>query len=164
MKNRITTPGLLRMNRKIGCVHCARETTTGNIKRHESTCYLNPAIVKRCIVCDSIIKNYKESKGTCSRACANKHFRSGENNGNWKQDTYQSTCFLYHGKKCVICDESLIVDAHHLDEDKTNNDPSNLIPLCPNHHRYWHSRYRHLIEEKVYSYIDEWKKNKLGLG
>jgi len=63
-------------------------------------------------------------------------------------------------EKCLEIEQYLtnIVEAHHLDEDKTNNDPSNLIPLCPNHHQYWHSRYRHLVEDKVYSYIKEWKK------
>ena len=147
----------------INCQYCKKETNTQNIKRHEDHCYLNPINIKECVVCSTPIKDYKNSKGTCSRSCANTYFRSGESNGNWKQDAYQSTCFLHHGKKCVICEESLIVDAHHLDEDKTNNDPSNLIPLCPNHHRYWHSKHRHLIEEKVSSYIIKWKNN-LGFG
>ena len=148
-------------DRKYSCSHCSEEKSAGNIKKHEESCYLNPHNLRRCEVCNSPIKDYKHSKGTCSRSCANTLFKSGEKNGNWKQDAYQSTCFLHHGKKCIICEESLIVDAHHLDEDKTNNDPANLIPLCPNHHRYWHSRYRHLIEEKVYSYIENWKKLRL---
>lgn len=145
-------------HKKISCLHCKKEIGQINVKKHETSCYLNPKNTKECEVCKKPIKDYKRSKGTCSKSCANKLFRTGESNGNWKQDTYQSTCFLYHGKKCVICDESLIVDAHHLDEDRSNNDPSNLIPLCPNHHRYWHSRYRHLIEEAVHSYINKWKK------
>jgi hypothetical protein len=144
--------------KKLSCIHCKKEIGLSNYKKHENECYLNPKNLRECEVCKSPIKNYKKSKGTCSRSCANTLFKSGENNGNWKQEAYQSTCYLYHGKKCIICDESLIVDVHHLDEDRTNNDPSNLIPLCPNHHRYWHSRYRHLIEDKVYSYINEWKK------
>jgi predicted nucleic acid-binding Zn ribbon protein len=144
--------------KKVNCKFCERDVGFSNISNHENGCYLNPKNLRHCKVCNKPIKNFKKSKGTCSKSCANTYFKSGEGNGNWKQDAYQSTCFLHHGKKCVVCGESNIVEAHHLDEDKTNNDPSNLIPLCPNHHQYWHSRFRHLVEEKVYSYINEWKK------
>lgn len=146
---------------KVNCTHCDKTVGKNNIKMHETSCYRNPKNLRECEVCKKPIKNFRTSKGTCSKACSNTLFRSGENNGNWKQDAYQSTCFLYHGKKCIICEESLIVDVHHLDENRENNDPSNLIPLCPNHHRYWHSRYRYLIEDKVYAYVDEWKSKNM---
>lgn len=69
---------------------------------------------------------------------------------------YVTICFLHHEKKCVICEESRIVTVHHLDENHENNNPANLISLCPTHHQYWHSRYRYLIEEAVFRYIKEW--------
>jgi hypothetical protein len=146
-------------NKKINCKFCEKEFGISNILNHENNCYLNPTNLRSCAICNKPIKNFRTSKGTCSKSCANTHFKSGEDNGNWKQDAYQSTCFLYHKKECIICRESNIVEVHHLDEDRTHNDPSNLIPLCPTHHQYWHSRYRHLVEEKVYYYINEWKKN-----
>lgn len=155
--NKITKPGLLAMNRKISCVHCTKETTAGNIKRHENSCYLNPNIMQKCVVCDGVIKNYKDSKGTCSRSCANKHFRSGENNGNWKHDTYQSTCFLHHDKKCVVCGEEKIVAVHHLNEDHNDNRIENLIPMCPTHHQYMHSRYKTEIQHIVDEYVKQFK-------
>ena len=34
---------------------------------------------------------------------------------------------------CAICGEPR-PQLHHIDEDHTNNDPLNLLPLCPNHH------------------------------
>ena len=111
------------------------------------------------MVCGNPIKNFKHTKGTCSHGCANKLFRTGENHGNWKQDRYQTTCFAYHKKKCVCCEEDKIVEVHHLDHDKKNNDPSNLIPLCPTHHQYWHSRYKNLIEDMILNYIKQWKIN-----
>ena len=156
MKNRITKPGLVAMNRKVHCVHCDKETTVGNIKKHEDSCYMNPANIKRCQVCDSIIKNYKTSKGTCSRACANTLFRSGENNPNWK-GKYQSVCFAHHEKKCVVCGEDKIVAVHHYDHNHENNDPKNLIPLCPTHHAYVHSRYANEVLPHI-------EKYKLGVG
>jgi ribosomal protein S27E len=62
MKNRITKPGLLAMNRKIGCVHCAKETTVGNIKKHEKSCFLNPTNVVECLVCSKPIKTIRNQK------------------------------------------------------------------------------------------------------
>ena len=126
------------------------------MKRHEDHCYMNPINIKHCSVCSNPIKNYKTSE-TCGYSCSNKKFRSGPDNGNWKQESYRSTCFHYHKKECVVCQEANIVEVHHLDENKTNNDPSNLIPLCPTHHQYWHSNFRNLVEEKVLQYIAEWK-------
>ena len=157
MKNRITKPGLVAMNRKVSCVHCNKETTIGNIKKHEHSCYMNPENIKRCPVCDSVIKNYKTSKGTCSRACANTFFKSGENNGNWKGSQYQTLCFTKHKKECIICKEDKIVAVHHMNEDHEDNRIENLIPLCPTHHQYMHSRYKEEILPKVEEYIEKFK-------
>ena len=35
--------------------------------------------------------------------------------------------------RCAICG-SHRPQIHHIDEDHSNNDPLNLLPLCPNHH------------------------------
>ena len=44
-------------------------------------------------------------------------------------------------------------------ENENNNDPENLIPLCPTHHQYLHSRYRNLIIDKINEYINgRWVK------
>ena len=42
-------------------------------------------------------------------------------------------------EKCAICEFSQIVDIHHIDLNKNNNTPGNLIGLCPNHHRMIHN-------------------------
>ena len=117
-------------------------------------------ITKVCPVCSSTFETQEghiREKTTCSYACSNTYFRSGKNNANWRDDTYRSTCFLYHKKICVVCSEDKIVEVHHLDEDKSNNDPSNLVPLCPTHHQYWHSRYKDEVESIVINYIEDWK-------
>lgn len=51
-----------------------------------------------------------------------------------------------------MCKENLVVEVHHMDENHENNDIKNLVPLCPTHHQYWHSKYRYLIEEQVMIY------------
>jgi len=136
------------------CKFCGKSIGSGNIKYHEKFCYLNPVNIKICPICSKPIKNYRTST-TCSYACSNTYFRSGENNPNWSKNAYVSTCFAYHEKKCIICGEQNIVAVHHLDHDNKNNNPENLIPLCPTHHAYMHSKYKYLIEKDVDSYADE---------
>lgn len=116
------------------------------------------AVKKTCPVCQKKfqgIPSVIEKKTTCSHACANKWFRTGENNGNWNKDRYRTTCFLFHEKACVICKEDKIVEVHHLDGDHYNNNPENLIPLCPTHHQYWHSQYRHIIYDSIMQYVND---------
>ena len=100
----------------------------------------------------------------CSRSCANsvggktkaEIYHSDEN------AHYTTVCFRHHEKKCVICNEVNIVSVHHLDGNHSNNNPENLIPLCPTHHQYWHSKFRPLIEQVVMMYIEHWKEVKKG--
>ena len=141
----------------VKCKYCEKETNTQNIKRHEDTCYLNPGNITECVICSKPIKDYKHSKGTCSRSCANTHFRSGDENGNWKGENYQSICFLHHKKQCVVCDEDKIIAVHHYDHNHENNDPVNLVPLCPTHHQYVHSRYASLVKTKIDDYVEKFK-------
>lgn len=119
-------------------------------------------IEKECPVCFNLFETRKGSpreKIVCSKACSNSHFRSGPSNPNWKEDRYRTTCFFYHKKECVICGEKRIVDVHHYDEDHNNNAPNNLIPLCPTHHQYYHSRYRDMVEEAIKLYREQWMIN-----
>ena len=137
-------------HKKIDCLKCKKQIGSNNIHKHIKSC----KGIKKCPICD---KEFISKSKTCSYSCSNKFFRTGENNGNWKQDTYQSTCFLYHEKKCVVCSEDKIVAVHHLNENHNDNRPENLIPLCPTHHQYVHSRYKILVQPK----IDEYLKNYL---
>ena len=119
-------------------------------------------IIKKCPVCGKSFKDKKAAprvKTTCSYACANTFFRSDINNPNWKDDAYRSTCFHYHKKKCVVCVEKIIVEVHHFDGNHKNNSPENLIPLCPTHHKYWHSRHKKKIESIVIDYRNDFIEN-----
>lgn len=120
-------------------------------------------IEKECPVCASNFftkKGHKHEKKTCSHSCSNSYFRSGLNNPNWKDERYRTTCFLYHKKECVVCGENKIVDVHHFDENKKNNSPENLIPICPTHHTYWHSRYKEDVYDKVIEYRNKFINNR----
>ena len=123
-----------------------------------------PTVTKKCPVCQKDFKaklGERKEKQTCSYACANKHFRSGENNGMWKdykESRYTKVCFKYHKKECVVCQEENIVSVHHFDHNHDNNDPANLVPLCPTHHQYVHSRYNDLVKDKIEEYVINFKK------
>jgi len=147
--------GRLAANSKIFCIHCKKETTKGNIKKHETSCFLNPINTVLCKNCNDPIKNYKFSKGTCSRSCANTYFRSGVQNGNWGGERYQTICFTQHKKECIICKEDKIVAVHHYNEDHDDDRIENLVPLCPTHHSYMHSKYKNEIVERVDKYVEE---------
>lgn len=144
---------------RVSCRHCAKLFIKSNISKHEISCDVNPANLSPCEVCGKLFKSRtrqgKPDRTVCSTACHNV-LRRGDLHPNWKQDSYRSTALLYHKRKCVVCAEDNTVEVHHLDGDKGNNSPQNLIPLCPTHHRYWHSRYRHLIESTVLSYQERW--------
>lgn len=103
-----------------------------------------------------LTKKYEKAR-FCSVSCA--HSRADY----WDENAtrYQTIAFKHHNRKCIVCDEVRILDVHHLDENRENNDPSNLIPLCPTHHRYWHSRHKNLIEQQVLDYIGDWKNNRV---
>lgn len=147
--------GRLVANSKVNCTHCGHVTTKGNIKRHEEGCYLNDANLVLCKVCEKPIKNYKSSKGTCSRSCANTFFKTGVNNGNWSGERYQSLCFTQHKKECIICKEDMIVAVHHYNGNHDDDRIENLVPLCPTHHQYVHSKYKHLVQDTIDRYVEE---------
>lgn len=134
-----------------------------------------PTIEKECPVCKNIFKTKRGSckeKETCSYACSNTYFRSGENNPNWKEINsfstksrrfsakYRRICFENHEHKCCVCDEIKMLDVHHFDENRKNNNPENLIPICATHHNYLHSVYRDEIINKVIEYRENYIKNK----
>ena len=72
---------------------------------------------------------------------------------------HQQLCFKHHPHKCCVCGEEKIVAVHHYDGNHYNNDPVNLVPLCPTHHSYWHSKFRNLIQDKVDEYVKNFIKN-----
>lgn len=120
-------------------------------------------IRKVCPVCGKeffVPTTSKASKQKCcSYACSNTYFRSGKDNGNYDKATHYSTiCFRYHPHKCCVCGEENIVAVHHYDGNHYNNDIANLVPLCPTHHNYWHSRFRHLIQNIVDDYVKNFRQ------
>lgn len=146
---------------KIYCKWCGKQIGKCNIKKHEKSCYLNPINKKLCPVCKNPIKDYNNTT-TCSPKCARQYFSEQYKYYGRKGKilSYRTICFDNHDKKCIICGEENIVEVHHYDNDHNNDDPSNLIPLCPTHHRYIRSKFEYLILRQITEYHNNIKLKK----
>jgi predicted nucleic acid-binding Zn ribbon protein len=98
-----------------------------------------------CAVCGTPILANKHRK-TCSRACSNTH-RTGVryNRGRPKdkvkdQRAAKLRVLAVRGQKCERCgyDKKEILNIHHKDRNRKNNDLDNLELLCPNCHAEEH--------------------------
>ena len=96
---------------------------------------------KPCVICGKLILSSAHRK-TCSRSCANKN-RAGIkyklNRPKDKVKNYQSLkirLLKLKGKNCERCGYSKyeILQVHHKDENKQNNEIGNLELICPNCH------------------------------
>lgn len=152
-----------------------REVKRGNGKFCSRTCSsqhrvsnLKPKVPNvECAKCGKqFYKNKSKKKQSksglffCSRDCKDKAQRIGGikeimpdhyGTGN----CYRSICWANHEKKCVVCGEDKIVAVHHYDENHYNDDPKNLVPLCPTHHLYVHSSYKYLVQDKIEDYLNK---------
>ncbi len=139
--------------KRIRCQYCNDIYSSAGIKSHEHHCYMNPRNRRDCQICNSPIKNYRDNK-TCSSRCGSILGKHTISNGETKTD-YRRICFEHHGRKCLVCDEDLFTIAHHVNGDRTNNEPINLLPFCHTHHLYIHHKeYRYILKECVDEYLE----------
>ena len=100
-----------------------------------------------CFVCDKLILS-GANKITCSRACANKN-RTGITYKNRKRPlkdkvkTYREQkkrIMKSRGEHCERCNYDIyqILQIHHIDRNRENNNFTNLELLCPNCHAKEH--------------------------
>jgi len=121
---------------------------------------LLPRVQKQCPHCKKVFTTIKGSheKASCSKRCSNAFFKRG---GALKISlSYRGICWRKHKKECVICGENQVVAVHHYDEVHTNNAAENLIPLCPTHHTYVHTK---KLRKKVIGKIEQYRQNFMGL-
>jgi predicted restriction endonuclease len=133
------------------------------IKRHNAKFGELQSFTVTCLSCKETFEVVERSllfpqqeKYFCSQICANTANSKIKSDIYWTDDKvgYVTVCFRYHEHKCCICGHEKIVDAHHLDENHENNSPKNFAPLCPTHHRMWHSRFKVEIEAQVWDYVN----------
>lgn len=144
----------------------SKKVKEGNSKRHDQKFGKVTEFVVECeSCCTSFTVNERaflhpqKERYFCSRKCSNSiggvakakkyHYDEVAN--------YTTVAWRYHKRECLICSESNVVAVHHLNEIHSDNRPENLVPLCPTHHQYMHSRHKGLIESEVNKYVkDKW--------
>lgn len=104
---------------------------------------------KKLVKTPSELSRSKSGNTFCSKSCAcsynNTTLRKGENNPNWIDGnrtvaSYIRTAYRMYKHKCSICglEEECCLQIHHIDEDRSNDAPDNLIIVCANCHSRIH--------------------------
>jgi hypothetical protein len=68
----------------------------------------------------------------CSLSCANTRTDLTKHGYSWRARKHLK-------KKCEACSYARALQAHHIDQDKTNNEPENIQTLCKHCHDFWHT-------------------------
>ena len=131
----------------IKCKNC------GNEKEHRAkglcaSCYQKTRTGK-CVKCGREMP--LQAKKMCS-TCYGKTFSRKHKEAYQVRKFYNIDYETYKRKTkfCVICGFDKIVDLHHLDRNHENRSETNLIGLCPNHHKMIHkSEFRAEILNKL---------------
>lgn len=149
---------------KINCSYCGKEyerekkyhnrAMNNNLPEYCSTRCRSFAMGTQILPCSNCgkevkvqaarLKNSIHGNIFCSKSCAasfnNSNYRCGEKNPNHKgtyRGSYRLAAFANQEHKCAICGwdkDERVLQVHHIDEDRSNNDLTNLIILCPTCH------------------------------
>lgn len=105
-------------------------------------------------------KDFEKSR-FCSISCARSFSGSKKWNGHvYSENDYRDICFRHHEHECVICSHDKIIDVHHYDQNRLNNLPENLVPLCAICHRMIHRKqFVDEVKPIVDKYVDNFIKN-----
>src|SRR5262245_39690646 len=76
----------------------------------------------------------------CSRSCGNTRTVLTKHGYSWRARKHLKT-------SCEVCGDTRYLNAHHIDQDKTNNSPENIQTLCKFCHDFWHSLSRRIGRE-----------------
>ena len=109
-----------------------------------------------CLVCGKLILSGFNKK-TCSRTCANKNrvglkYKIGSPKDKVKsQQALKLRLLKERGKKCERCayKKYEILQIHHKDRNRSNNNLDNLALICPNCHYEEHFLENSWLKEKL---------------
>lgn len=118
--------------------------------------------IVKCKCCDSefVVKERErqfpsKEEYFCSRSCANSI------GGKAKAEKYGVTGYgviaeRYYKRQCAVCGVEDILDVHHIDENRENCHPSNLIFLCPNDHYRLHRNKDERVKKVIEGHGTAW--------
>lgn len=122
------------------CSNCGKETIVKYSGSLCITCYKKLVWKRKTIICSKCGKEkFHQAKGMCKN-CANKflYYDLIKKHNYRKWHNIDLELYRKLTKACVVCGFDKAVDLHHLDQSKKNNSESNLVGLCPNHHKMIH--------------------------
>lgn len=115
----------------IGCPNCHKQKIHQELEC--AFCH------KKIIRLNSEIKNNKTNKVFCSRECGNR-YKNLEIINTLNGSAYRRNAFSVYPHRCKICGwdkDERVLEVHHIDENRNNNDISNLVILCPTCHKFF---------------------------
>lgn len=120
---------------------------------------------KPCLICETPILAHFNKK-TCSRECANKHRTGIKYKMNRPHDKViaqrrlKLRLLVLRGNTCELCgyNKTEILQVHHKDRNRQNNNLNNLKLICPNCH--YEEHYSEKSWLRMYNFKD-WEKNYL---
>ncbi len=137
------------------CVTCGNEfshisSRSNKAKYCSRSCYYKAmnkkgTVEKKCLFCnETFFTSPSADKDCCSKQCSFDYRVMGSESP--ASFTTARKWMLVRGmlNKCHDCgydEEPRIIGVHHDDENRLNNHPSNLIPLCPNCHSLRHMKH-----------------------
>lgn len=85
------------------------------------------------------VKHFK-NQTHCSRTCGNTREVLTKHGYSWRARKHLK-------QSCEACGYEKKLQAHHIDQDKTNNDPDNIQTLCKHCHDFWHTMAKRIGKE-----------------
>ena len=143
------------------CKNCGRECIR-HAKGMCVTCYKKLVWKPKpyeCKRCHRMLPHH--AKGYCG-GCYNTLFclQQIKDRKNTKYHNISPEDYKKITQKCLICGFSDVVELHHLDKNRKNNSPSNMIGLCPNHHKMIHIlKFKDKIKEQVKEALEKQEEN-----
>ena len=146
-------------------------------KQHQLNSLKKPKVKVICALCGkefyrnpSSLKGSKSGLYFCNRKCKDKaqriengipeicppHYGKGKN-----LRSYRKVAFKKYKKECEICgynEHFEVLQVHHIDSDRTNNDVLNLMVLCPTCHWSITLKYAIITNDRKYIWIGKKKK------
>jgi ribosomal protein L37E len=137
--------------RIIKCKVCGKEAEH-HAKEMCLNCYRKHGWKRDKIICKNCGKErYHKAFGLCSSCHVKLHHYDKVKAHNYRK-WHNIPLELYRKitEKCILCEFDQIVELHHLDGDHKNNSETNLVGLCPNHHKMLHDeRYSSDIKKEL---------------
>lgn len=139
---------------RIKCLDCGNEWEAlpstvlyGDYTHRCPNCGVNKGKIVKCAYCGKeIYRNVSQLEKSisgyyyCSTTCGNLHKNQlREEAGEWSNSisSYRIRAMKKYPHKCAVCgydEEERILQVHHKDGNRKNNNIENLVILCPNCH------------------------------